>query len=260
LVATFPFLRDASAERSSGYRIAFAITAVIFLLSALPSLVWLPRGDVNTSPATTAIWKQLATTIKNWRKHEGFARLLVAFYFVMDAKMTLIYFTAIYATTSLKLTVVQMMWLLLGTQLIAIPSTIGGSFISARFGAKKVFLSCLVGWAFNIAALALAANIGALLVVMVLTGLVIGTIQAVGRSWLTELAEREKISELFGFSAIATRVSTVLGPALFGLVSYVSGSQRAAIWSLMLFLIAGFFITLTVPDVAGRASRVRVRV
>jgi MFS transporter, UMF1 family len=242
LAAAFPFLKKANEMSDpSGYRASFAITAAFFLLFSLPSLFWLPKGSTQLDEKRSS-WRQVVNTAKNWRRHREFAKLLLAFYFVIDAITTLVYFTSIYATTSLKLSVTEMMWLLLGTQLVAVPATVLLSALAGRIGIKAVFIGSLVAWMVNVALLASATTKSMLTVVMVLTGLVIGTTQAVGRTWLANLAQQEAISELFGFSAVATRFSSVLGPVMFGAIAYLSGSQRMAVWSLLAFLLLGLVL------------------
>lgn len=46
-------------------------------------------------------------------------------------------------------------------------------------------------------------------------------------------------SEYLGFHSLAGRSSAGLGPLIFGAVSAITGSQRAAMLSLSVFLIAG---------------------
>lgn len=260
LAVAFPFLREANQKADAfGYRLSFVITAVFFLVFSLPALLWLPRGQAEGEYHWKPVWRQVLNTMKEWRAHREFAKLLLAFYFVIDAITTLVYFTSIYATTSLKLSITEIMVLLLGTQLIAVPATIIFSSLANRLGLKTVFIGSLGVWMVNVGLLASATTKGMLTVVMILTGLVIGTTQAVGRSWLAALAEKAAVSELFGFSAVATRVSSVLGPVLFGAVAYCSGSQRWAVWSLLLFLVIGSVLAIKVRssfDLAGSRTKI----
>lgn len=56
----------------------------------------------------------------------------------------------------------------------------------------------------------------------------------------------ERASEYFGFHSLVGKVSTALGPLVFGLVSTVTGEQRLAMLSLGLFFAAGAAILATV--------------
>jgi UMF1 family MFS transporter len=85
--------------------------------------------------------------------------------------------------------------------------------------------------------------------VVVLLGLVYGSLQAVCRTMLALLVPPEKAAELFGFNAVAGRLSAALGPLAFGAVAAASGSETAALCSLLVFLAAGAAVlhTMRVP-------------
>jgi UMF1 family MFS transporter len=95
-------------------------------------------------------------------------------------------------------------------------------------------------------------------VVVALLVLVYGSIQAVCRSLFALLVEERHAAEMFGFNAIAGRLSAVLGPLLFGAIAAVTGSQ-AALVSLLVFLAAGaaVFATLRMPSPAPAVPAVQ---
>ena len=75
--------------------------------------------------------------------------------------------------------------------------------------------------------------------VAVIAGLGLGSIQAASRALMASLIPPGKESELFGFYALCGKSSSVLGPLVFGGVSYVAGSQRSAVAALGAFFLAG---------------------
>ncbi len=251
----FPVLRRGyDGDNHVQFRMVFGIVALFFLMFSLPAFAWLPRDHKIGTTAPIGVLPAVLSTVKSWRIHRDLAKFLLAFYFVVDAITTLVYFTSIYATTSLHLDLQDVLWLMIGTQAIAIPSTIAFGAIGSRLGVKKAFLISLGIWMLDVAFLATAESRTMLLIVMILTGLVIGSTQSLGRAWIAGLANERQTSELFGFSAITSRVSSVVGPMLFGIVAAASGSQRVAVWSLMIFLILGFALSLSV---SGPIERTR---
>ena len=52
----------------------------------------------------------------------------------------------------------------------------------------------------------------------------------------------ERAAEYFGFHSLVGRVSTALGPLVFGLVSTATGNQRVAMLSLGFFFVAGALV------------------
>jgi UMF1 family MFS transporter len=66
----------------------------------------------------------------------------------------------------------------------------------------------------------------------------------------------ERAGELYGFNAVAGRLSAALGPLLFGAVGAVTGSQRWALLSIVLFFAAGGLLLARVARVSGGARPV----
>jgi UMF1 family MFS transporter len=69
--------------------------------------------------------------------------------------------------------------------------------------------------------------------------MVLGSTQALLRSAFARLVPVGRSAEFFGFNALAGRLSAALGPILFGVVASATGSQRIALLSVLLFLLAG---------------------
>lgn len=87
---------------------------------------------------------------------------------------------------------------------------------------------------------------------MITLGLVLGSTQSLLRSMYAQMVPPDQSGEYFGFHALADRASSALGPLIFGLVSTLAGSQRMAMLSLGLFLLAGAMLLAKVQLVSGR--------
>jgi UMF1 family MFS transporter len=75
--------------------------------------------------------------------------------------------------------------------------------------------------------------------------LVLGGSQALSRSLFAQMIPASREAEYFGFFEIAARGTSWMGPAVFGLVNQLVGSQRHAILSLIVFFCVG--LALLVP-------------
>jgi len=53
---------------------------------------------------------------------------------------------------------------------------------------------------------------------------------------------QEKKTEFFGFYSLFEKTSTILGPLTFGLVSWLTGNQRYAVISIIIFFAAGYLL------------------
>ena len=63
-------------------------------------------------------------------------------------------------------------------------------------------------------------------------------------------------AEIFGFNAMAGRVSAAIGPILFGAVAATTGSQSFALLSLLPFLLAGAWVlgAVRIPEATAEGG------
>ena len=237
----------------SVYKLTFPLTALFFLLFSLPSFIFIKdtrnnRAKISLIALLKIACKNVFTTIKCVRKYKNIAWFLLAFYFVNDALVTLFAFIPIYAKTTLSFSVSEITILFLLIQLIGFPSTIFFGLLSDKKGAKKILLSTIVLWAVIIILTAISTTKGLFYVVAILAGLVIGSSQAVARSWLSKIIPSDKRSEFFGFNGFAVKVSATTGPVLFGTISSITGNQRIAMIALLPFFIIAFIIFAKIKE------------
>src|SRR3989344_2997677 len=200
-----------------GYKLVFPLTALFFLIFSIPSFVFIKEKSESkkSEPLFTLIKhgvKSVIGTIKNLKQHKNIAWFLVGFYFVNDALVTIFAFTPIYART-----------------------TFGMEF-------KKILLFTIAMWAIIVALLSIATSKEMFYVVALMTALVIGSSQAIARSWLSKLVPDEKRFEFFGFNGFASKIAATTGPVLFGAVSVATGNQRLAMAALIPFFVIAFII------------------
>jgi UMF1 family MFS transporter len=78
--------------------------------------------------------------------------------------------------------------------------------------------------------------------VAITAGVGLGSIQAASRALMASLIPPGKESELFGFYALCGKSSSILGPLVFGAVSYLAGNQRTAVAAIGVFFIVGLLL------------------
>ena len=81
-----------------------------------------------------------------------------------------------------------------------------------------------------------------------LAGSVMGATQSTSRSLMSKLTPDDKKTEFFGFYSFFGKSSAILGPLVFGMVSYLTGNQRTAILTIAIFFIIGIIILTKVKD------------
>ncbi|MFS8145909.1 MFS transporter [Rhizobium sp. BR 249] len=86
-----------------------------------------------------------------------------------------------------------------------------------------------------------------------LIGLAFGPVQASSRSYLARSVSLEEAGRYFGIYALSGRATSFMATLLFSLVTYMSGSPRFGMATLILFLAGGLVLLIRTPYPADRA-------
>ena len=113
----------------------------------------------------------------------------------------------------------------------------------------------LAGWIAMTLLAALASGPGLFWVAAVLAGLCMGSSQSAGRTLAAVLAPEPRRAEFFGLWTFAVRLSAILGPMTYGLVTWMTdGNHRLGIASTGLFFVAGLWLLTRVDVPRGMAA------
>ena len=246
--AAYPF------AAAKWYGACFVVTAIQFGLFAVPAFLVLPADTRHAMPLSRAVARGLGRTLATLREILGdparltMRRFLVAYFVYEDGVNTVIFFAAIFAAKTLGFSFPEIIGLFVVVQATALLGSIAWARPSDRRGARFVVRANLVQW---IAVTVLAYFVTAkwqFWVVAVLAGTGLGAIQAASRALMASLVPRGRESEFFGFYALVGKSGAVLGPLVFGGVSWMlAGDQRAAIAAVGLFFVGGFLLLARVP-------------
>ena len=214
-----------------------------FAVFSLPAFIVLPAG--RPREATFDLWR-LARDV--FARPE-LRRFLLAFFVYLDGVETTIYFSGIFAAKTLGFTTPEVIKLFLAVQ----TSALAGSLLLARptdrWGPKRVLTLTLLLWIGVSVGAYFAQTKAAFFGVAVIAGLGLGPIQAASRALMASLIPRGQEAEMFGFYAFCGKSSAVLGPLVFGAVSYLlGGDQRAAVAAVGVFFAVGLVLLQRVRD------------
>jgi len=234
-----PFIQGGSETSDpETFRLAFLVTGAFFACLALPTILLLPAARDTTAGLGSA-YARIRDTVSNWRAHREIFKFLIAFYLINDAIVTVIFFIGIFLKTNYFLTIEEILRLTLLFYAIGIPTTVAFGWLGRKWSERHALNITLVIWLSVLAILAFGQGSHMPLIIALTAGLVIGSSQALCRSIYARMIPKERSAEFFGFNALVGRASAVLGPIAFGLVSATTGSQRAAMASLSVFIILG---------------------
>ena len=234
------------------------ITAAVYGIASLVTFALLRERAVPQSGSAHGVRESLARLQATWheaRRFADFSWLLATALAYQAGISVVIALAAIYATEALGFAQTETMLLVF---LVNIASAVGAfafGYWQDRAGHRRALAVTLVGW-IVMCVLAAAPRSAALFwVAAVIAGLCMGSSQSAGRAIAGLLAPRDRLAEFFGLFAFATRLSAIVGPLTYGLVTWATGgNHRLAIVSTALFFVAGIVLLRRV-DVARGAAR-----
>lgn len=255
-------------------RETFPVSALFFLIFSIPLFIYQKDSRRNIKVKTSFIsigFRRVKNTIIHLKDYKNLAVFLLAFFFYIEGVNTTIFFSGNFARTTLGFTFEDLALFFLIVQTTAILGSILFGILSDSIGAKKSITISLYIWIFTMILTFFISDSSSFFVkyfselmnkdvkefqsfsfyiVGLLAGSVMGATQSTSRSLMSRLTPKEKKTEFFGFYSLFGKSSAILGPLVFGLISYLSGSQGWAILSISVFFIVGLFILKYVDDQA----------
>ncbi len=209
------------------------------------------RPANNKLPEGASLWtfgfKEIFVTLNEMRtKMPETGRYLLAYLVYNDGIQTIIAVSTVFAALELGTSSETLLLLVLMIQFVAFGGALLFGWLAKQIGAKRSILIGLFVWAgLAIYAFAILSNDTELFVMGAVLGIVMGGTQALSRSLFSQMIPEDSEAEYFGFYEISERGTSWLGPLFFGLAAQITGSQRIAILSLILFFVLG--IALLIP-------------
>lgn len=203
--------------------------------------------------AVRTAFARLARTFREIRQYRDLLLFLLAFWLYNDGIGTIIKMATLYGA-SLGLEFRHLVMALLLTQFVCVPFSFLFGALAGRIGVKN-------GIHLALATYALIAGLGFLMTrtwhfyaLAAMVGTVQGGAQALSRSLFARMVPKDRSGEFFGFFSVSSKFAAIMGPALFAVVTYLSGSGRLAILSLVLFFVGGMALLSLVHVERGEAQ------
>ncbi|MEM8924587.1 MAG: MFS transporter [Actinomycetota bacterium] len=235
-------------------RISLAGTGVwcLFFFWLFPGRLLRPRPARRSKPADRG-WlafssRAVVRTMGDMRRdHPQTLRFLIAYLLFTDGTGTVTAVATSFAADELDAEASTLLALVLMIQFVAIPGSLLFGRAAERLGAKRAMIINLVVWmGLVVYAFGFLDSIAELWVMGGILAFVLGGSLALSRSLFAQMIPSSREAEYFGFYEIAARGTSWLGPATFGVVNQLVGSQRLAILSLIAFFAVGIALLATV--------------
>jgi UMF1 family MFS transporter len=191
------------------------------------------------------------------RRYKDLARFLVCVVCYQAGVSTVIAIAAIYAEAAFGFTTAETIQLVLLVNVTAALGAFGFGQIQDRFGHVRTIAATLLVWLATALLAYFATTRPLFWLVANLAGLALGASQSAGRALVGYLSPEERRAEFFGLWGLAVKLSQILGPLTFGLVTWIThGDQRTAMLVTSVFFVAGLAILAGVNVDRGRRAAV----
>ncbi len=207
----------------------------------------LPSGETYVSIG----FKQLGKTLGEIKHFPETLKFLLAYFLYNDGIQTVIAVAATFAAApilqgGLQLEQTTLTAVILMIQFVAFFGALLWGRLASWIGAKQSVVVSLVIWS-GVVIYAYGGLKGEsatlqFFILGIFIALVMGGSQAISRSLFAQMIPDGKEAEFYSFYEISERGTSWIGPLVFGLANQIFGSLRPAIFSLIIFFIAGLIL------------------
>jgi UMF1 family MFS transporter len=225
----------------------FLVCAIMFFVFSLPLFLFLKekrpaREEKEINYFTYGFSKTKAALIEVGR-FSDLKYFLISYFFYIDAVNTIIFFSGIYAAKKhwnfLSQSLQYFFYLV---QITALLGSLLFGFIGDKIGIKKSLVFTIVMWILITAAVFITDGKNSFFIIGAFAGTFLGATQSLSRTMMAKLTPDNLKTTFFGLYALLEKSSTLLGPLTFGLVSWLSGSQKMAVLSVGFFFLVGMLL------------------
>ena len=237
--------------------VTMLITAAVYGCAALVTFALLreravPQAGKHIDAGLAASLARLKTTLRQSRNFRDFRWLLACGACYQAGISVVIALAAVYAEQTLGFKQAQTMALIFLVNIAAAVGAFAFGYWQDRIGHKRALGLTLAGWIVMTVLAALAQTATLFWVAAVIAGLCMGSSQSAGRALVGLFAPARQLGEFFGLWTFATRLSAIVGPVTYGIVTVITdGNHRIAIVSTALFFVLGLLLLTPVSVERG---------
>ncbi|MDO8960438.1 MAG: MFS transporter [Rhodocyclaceae bacterium] len=246
--------------------VTMLITAGIFALASLPTFLLLkeravPRPVKKTAPFIEA-WREVGQTLRQVRQFTDLARFLLCSLFYQAGIQAVITLAAIYASQAMGFSTRETLLLIFAVNITAAIGAFLFGHVQDRIGHVRTIALTLIGWIGAIGLLWAAPihpeSASVFWIAANLAGLCLGAAQSAGRALVGLLAPPSRLAEFYGFWGLSVKLSAIMGPLTYGVVTWVTGGDhRSALLLTGSFFIVGLILLAGVKVARGRRAALR---
>ncbi|MGH8763240.1 MAG: MFS transporter [Nitrosospira sp.] len=240
--------------------VTMLITAVLFAVSSIPTFLYLkeralPQQHLAGRNVVREAFARLGDTLNHVRDYRDLGRFLACLVFYQAGIQTVITLAAIYAQQVMGFDTADTMLLVLVVNVTAAAGAFAFGNMQDRLGHIRTIALTLSGWIIMVLVAWMADTRAMFWLAANIAGLCLGASQSAGRALVGYLSPGSRRAEFFGLWGLAVKLSSILGPVTYGLVSWISrGDHRLAMLITGIYFIIGLIILISIDIQRGRLA------
>ena len=235
-----------------GYHMVFIVTGILFLVFALPCMIFVKEKREPSGVFETVSLKGILGNLKLLliasRNNVPLMNFFKASFFGFGVINAVILFMSVYIGRVFGLKDVQIINFVLLSTIFAIVGSILSGVISDYLGHGFTLLCAFIIWVISLMCGALISNSSFYWVIGVLSGISLGSVWVTSRAFIISMVSKDNIAETFGLFNLIGYAAGIIGPLWWGVILFCLRplgqlSYRISAFSLVVFLIiAGVFL------------------
>jgi len=251
-----------STEAGENIRATNLLVGIWFLAFSVPLFLWVPEDRSRASPATHVVrdsFTQLKRTFTGIRKYRQIVRFLFARLLYNDGLVTVFAFGGPYAAVTFGFTFQEVIVFGIAINVAAVIGAVALAFLDDKIGGKLTIVISLVGLIAATLLAMFASTASVFWIAGISIGIFSGPNQAASRSLMARFVPRDVENEFFGFFAFSGKLTAFIGPALLGILTQWSGSQRVGVGVVVVLFVLGLSALTFVDEREGSRARAHDR-
>ncbi|WP_445488544.1 MFS transporter [Niallia sp. 03133] len=238
------------------YSQAFMPTAFLFLLFSFPLFLFIKDSPKEMAAKQSFLsgYKEIYDTFLQIKTYRNIFIFMLAYFFLNDAIATTIAMMAVYAKAIVGFSTGKFILLYLVSTVSSILGSLVFGYITKAKGAYNAirYVGILLVTALLIATF--AWNEILFWVAGSMFGIALGSMWVTTRTYIVEITPEDKRGQFFGLFAFSGKVSSIIGPLLYGSITLIFAdlgdlASRMALGSLIILTVAGLAIHAIIPKI-----------